>query len=497
MLYIRLIVVMLISLYTVRTVLNTLGAEDYGIYNVVAGVVTMFGFLSGSMAYATQRFLSIEIGRRDFEQLKKVFSLSLVIYVLIVVVIIILAETIGLWFVNNKLELPLERMNVVRWIYQFSIVSFALSLLITPYTATILAHEDMNIYAALSIVKVILELVCVILLQYITWDKLRLYGMLLCINTGIHLMMYRVICKIKYTECKFRFIPDKTLFKEITVYNAWMLFGSFAGIFKNQAINILLNQFFNPAVVSARSIAASVNIAVSSFFANFMASLRPPIVKSYAARETENTLFLIFLGTKGTFFLMYIFTLPLLLEMPVVLSLWLKNVPEYTVSFTRLILIDVLVGSIMQPMDTAALAAKNIKLYELLIGGALLCNLPAAWIVLSFNAPAYSVMVTSIIITFIAVILRFTIIRRYIDFSITLFCGTILTRIAIVAALSAVFPLAILRFVKQGLPRLCLTTGVSVISVCGCMYFIGMSKAEQKYIKNIMINKLFNRDSVQ
>jgi O-antigen/teichoic acid export membrane protein len=305
--------------------------------------------------------------------------------------------------------------------------------------------------------------------------------------------MYRVICKIKYPECKFRFVWNKALFKEITIYNAWMLFASFAGIFKNQAINILLNQFFNPVVVSARSIAASVNSAVSSFFTNFMTSLRPPIVKSYAAQETEKMISLIFLGTKGTFFLMYIFTLPLLLEMPIVLSLWLKNVPEYTVLFTRLTLIDVLIGSIMQPMDTAALATKKVKLYELVIGGALLCNLPAAWIVLSFNAPAYSVMVTSITISFIAVILRFVIIKRCIDFSITLFFRTILMRIALVAALSAVLPVIILCLVKQGFPRVCLMTGVCVVSVCGCMYFIGMNKGEQEYVKNIMIHKLSRR----
>jgi O-antigen/teichoic acid export membrane protein len=495
MLYVRLIVVMLVSLYTVRAVLNTLGVEDYGIYDVVAGIVTVFGFLSGQLAYATQRFLSFEIGRGNFEQLKRVFSLSLLIYVLIAVLIVVFAETIGLWFVNNKLIIPPVRMHAVRWIFQFSIVSFVFTLLATPFTAAVLSHEDMNIYALLSIVKVFLQLGMVILLQYISWDKLILYGMLLCLLSIINAIIYGTVCKIKYQECSFVFFWNKNLFKEIAVYNGWMLFASFAGIFKNQIINILLNQFFNPVVVAARSIAASVNTAVSSFFANFNMSLRPPIVKSYAAKETQKMLSLIFMGTKGTFFLMYVFSLPLLLEMPIVLSLWLKNVPEYAVLFTRLTLIDVLISSVSYPVDTAALAAKKIGLFEATLGGLLLFNLPAAWIALSLHAPAYSVMIIAIIITSIMFVLRFVIIRRIIDFPVSAFFRTVLIPIGIVALLSVVLPVLIFRIMTPGFPRLLLVTGASIISVCGCMYLIGLNKTERVQLNEIIVNRFFRISS--
>jgi O-antigen/teichoic acid export membrane protein len=497
MLYMRLIVVMLISLYTVRMVLNILGAEDYGIYNVVAGLVTMFGFLSNTLSLGTQRFLSLEIGRDNNEQLNRVFNVSIVIYLLIAVVIAVFAESIGLWFMNNKISLPAERMEAARWIYQCAILSFICSVLATPCLAMVLAHEDMNIYAIISIIRAILDLASVIVLQFIPWDKLKLYGLLISMIAFIYVLMYWIMCAIKYPGCRFRFYWEKKLFKEMTVYNSWMLFGSVSGVAKLQIINILLNQFFNPAVVAARSIAVSVNNAVSSFFNSFSLALRPPIVKCYAAWENGKMLSLIFLGTKGIYFLTYIFTLPLLLEMPIVLSLWLKNVPEYAVVFTRLVLVELLFDSICHPMNTVMMATEKIGLFELVAEGALLFNLPAAWIALQLGAPPYSVMIASIGVRFTSFVLRILIINQFVDFPVLIFLRTVLARIGIVAVLSAIIPFFVFRTMKYGFFRLCLVTGISIISLGVCMYFVGLEKVERKRLNKTVIDKYSHRLSIR
>ncbi len=330
MLYFRQILIMLVSLYTVRVVLETLGAEDYGIYNVVAGVVTMFGFLSTAMATASQRYFSFEIGRGDFEQLRKIFSLSLLVYFLIAILVLLLAETIGLWFVNNKLVISSDRKSAALWVYQISILSFLFTIITTPYMAMIIAREDMNIYAFVSIIETILKLGVVFILRLISWDKLVLYGILMLGVTLIITIIYQTICVKKYQECKFRFYWDNVIFKEITSYTGWNMFGASVGVFKNQMVNIVLNQFFNPVVIASRSIAVSVNTAVSSFSHNFSTAIRPQIIKNYATEQKEIMLSLMFRGIKGTYLLMYLFVLPMIFEAPVILKLWLKNPPAFT-----------------------------------------------------------------------------------------------------------------------------------------------------------------------
>jgi O-antigen/teichoic acid export membrane protein len=490
LLYFRLIIVMLISLYTVRVVLDTLGTEDYGIYNVVAGIVTMFGFLSGTMSLATQRFLSLEMGKGDSERLKLTFSASIIIYLIITAIVVIMSETAGLWFLNHKMTISPERMNAAQWIYQFSIVSFVFTLLATPYSAVVLAHEDMHIYAILSIIKSLLDLGIAFALQFIAWDKLKLYGTLLSIIPFVHFFIYKTICQYKYNECRGRPVFSGNILKEMIVYNGWMLFGPFSGVFKLQITNILLNQFFSPGIVVVRSIAVQVNNAVSSFLAGFNMALRPSMIKNYAAGENDKLLLQIFLGTKGNFFLMYVFMLPIMLEMPMVLSLWLKNVPEHTVLFTRLILLETLIDALAYPMNTAIMAGSRIKLYELLGEGILLLNFPLSLLALMLGKPAVSVMIIAIIVRFVAFILRFFIIKQTIDFPIILFLKNVLLPVCIAAATAAVFPVLIHFSIRQGFFRLFFSTGLSVASVCGSMYFAGINKLERGILNKIVRKKL-------
>jgi O-antigen/teichoic acid export membrane protein len=484
---------MLVSLYTVRVVLEALGAEDYGIYNVVAGVVTMFSFLSGAMAMASQRYFSFEIGKGDFEQLKKIFSLNLLIYFLIAIVVLLLAETIGLWFISNKLLIPLERKLAAVWLYQFSMVSFLFTIMTSPYMAMIIAREDMNVYAYVSIVEAVLKLGVVFILRLILWDKLTLYGMLMLSVAIIITTIYRIVCARKYQEGKFKFYWNTDLFKEIMSYTGWNMFGASVGIFKNQIMNILLNQFFNPVVIVARSIAASVNGAIASFSHNFNTAMRPQIIKSYAAGKKEEMLSLMFRGAKGAYLLMYLFVLPLMLEVSVVLTLWLKNPPEYAVFFTRLALLDVLIESMSYPIMTAAQATGKIKLYQSVVGGILLLNLPISWMVLLLGTPPYSVMIVSIVITFVAFIVRLFILKRLVDFSVWQFVKKVCMPITIISITSAILPVIIFLGFKQGLFRLFFLTGVSVISVCLFSYTIGLNGEERMSVRKVISSHLHLR----
>ncbi len=489
MLYFRQILIMIVSLYTVRVVLNTLGAEDYGIYNVVAGVVTMFSFLSSSMATASQRYFSFALGQNDSESLKKYFSMSFTIYCLIAFVILILAETVGLWFVTQKLVIPVERQKAAFWIYQASIFSMICTILTAPFMASIIAHEDMNIYAYVSIIEVVLKLGIVFLLPLFAIDKLIFYGSLMASVVFINTAIYRTICVKKYVECKFSFFWEKSLFKELVSYTGWNMFGSAVGVFKNQIVNIILNQFFNPVVNAARGIAAQVNSAVNSFAQNFSTAVRPQIIKNYASGEKEKMLQLMFRSCKATFLLMFVFALPLIIEMPYVLKLWLKNVPEYAVLFTILALIDALIDTISYPLMATAQATGKIKLYQAVVGSVLLLNAPIAFVVLKFGAPPYSVFIVSISVTSLAFIVRLCILKKLINFSFWKFIWNVFIPVFCCAGLAFIIPYFVRNMLDSSFIRLCVTVIVSVICVALSGYFVALSKNERQWIVEIIKSK--------
>jgi O-antigen/teichoic acid export membrane protein len=473
-------------------VLETLGAEDYGIYNVVAGVVTMFGFLSGAMATASQRYFSFEIGKGDFDQLKRTFSITLLIYVLIGLLFLTLAETIGLWFVDTRLIVPAERVNTAQWIYQFAILSFLMTMITTPYMALIIAHENMNIYAYVSIFEVVIKLVIVYLLQHFAMDKLKLYSFLMFAVTSLNMVVYLVICIKKYAECRFRFYWNKKLFSEILRFTGWSLFGQLSVVFRNQAITILLNQLFNPVVVAARTIAIQVNSAVNSFSSNFNTGLYPPIVKSYASGDRDQMFDLIFKGAKITYFLMFLLSLPLILRMPEILSLWLKNPPEHAVVFTRLALVDSLITSISLPLMTVVRATGKVQLYELLLGSLLIASFFISWVILTIGVPAYSVMIVAIIITTIMFIVRLLIVRKLIQLPIMQFFKEVCIPGLTVTIIASVLSGIISRVLPYGFFSLCSTLFFSILISSVCIYVIGMNREEKQQIKNIIRSRVFH-----
>jgi O-antigen/teichoic acid export membrane protein len=470
---------MLVSLYTVRVVLNTLGSEDYGIYNVVAGVVTMFGFLSNSMASASQRYFSFELGRGDYEQLKKTFSLSLTIYIFIGLLILLLAETIGLWFVSNKLVIPDTRMGAVRRIYQFALLSFLLTMITTPYMASVIAHENMSVYAYVSILEVILRLFIVYILRIISIDKLELYGFLMFIVAFINTSIYRFICTKKYNECRFKLYWNYALFKELTGYVGWNFFGSISAIVKDQGINILLNMYFGPVVNGARAVAMQINSAVLNFAQNFTTAVRPQIVKSYASGNQSQMLSIVFYSTKITFFLLLFFILPLQLELHFVLHLWLKQIPEYVLIFTRIMLGNALIDSISYPLMGASQATGRIALYQMVVGGISILNLPIALIVLIIGLSAVSVQIVGIGLSLAAFFARIIILSRQLQFSIYHYLKNTLTAIVLAVIAGSVIPAVFVFLYPAGIIRLFITILISTISLGIAVFFIGFSAHER------------------
>ncbi|MCW0484122.1 oligosaccharide flippase family protein [Gaoshiqia sediminis] len=484
MLYIRMMLTMLISLYTSRIVLRILGVEDFGIYNVVGGVVSMFVFLQGALGAATSRFMTFELGRGDTQQLKKVFRTAFTIHILFAVIILLFLETVGLWFVNNKLVIPAERLYAANWIYQFSIFSSIVSIIQIPLTASIIAHERMNIYAWLGIFDVAMKLAMVLLLDYSGFDKLITYGFLLTIISGLVFLIYHLFCQRNFSEYILLFIFEKDLLKEMLHYSGWSFIGSFATIMKLQGINILLNIFFGPAVNAARGIAYQVNNAVNSFTQNFTTAINPQIIKNYANGEIEVMMNLLFRGTKFSYFLLLFLGLPIILEAEFILDLWLVDVPEYAVIFTQLIIINSLLESFTFVLGASIQATGKIKWYQIGVGGFLLLNLPISYWILKVGYPPQATLVVSIVLAFFALILRVVLIKIQIpSLPVKKLFNHVFGVAALVTMVSISVPLGIEHFLAlTGWSKFLFIALTGLISTSAAIWFLGLTMNERKFL---------------
>lgn len=493
MLYFRQILILLVSLYTVRVVLDVLGVEDYGIYNVVAGLVTLFSFLSGTMASATQRFFSFALGRKDTEQLKKIFSVNIAIYIGIAFFAFVLLETAGLWFLNEKLELPADRVEAARFIYHFAVLTFMVSILTSPFMAIIIAHEDMQIYAYISIVEAVMKLGVVFLLTYIDADKLELYGILLFIVSIINAFIYILIGLRKYNECQFKtFYWDKLLMTEIVGFTGWTLFGQISTVVRNQAVTILLNQLFSPVVVASRAIALSISSYIGIFASNFHTSLYPPIIKAYSAKNNEEMFSLIYNGSKLTFFLMWVIALPLLLEMEMILSVWLKNIPPEAVLFTRLKVVESLILALSLPLTTAARAPGKMKTYELTLGIIQLSIFFFSWLFLKMGYPAYSVFVIAIIVNVVMFFVRLFIVSNLIDLSIVKFMAKVTLPVSGFVLLSTIPSFLLQKVLPAGFMYSTIVVMFCFISSTIAMYYVGLDAHWRSKARDFIIIRAKN-----
>jgi O-antigen/teichoic acid export membrane protein len=453
----------------------------------------MFSFVSGAMAASSQRYFSYDLGRGDNKKLKLTFGVSLSIYAIIVAFTFVLAETIGFWFICRKLSIPPERLIAAKWIYQASIVSFSCTIMTSPFIAAILAHEDMNVYAYMSILEAALKLGIALLVPRLPIDKLIGYGILLTIVVVIVTAIYRGICRRRYSECRASFSWDAPLFRELLGYTGWSAFGAAVGIAKTQCVNIVLNQYFSPIIVAARGIASQVNSAVASFAQNFSSSVRPQIIKSYAVGDISGMTRLLYQSSKLTYFLMYIVTLPLYLEMDTVLGLWLVNPPKYAIIFTQLALVDILIESMSFAIMTAAQATGKIRLYQSMVGGLLLLNFPISLLLIALGQIPTIVYWVAITLSILAAVVRLLILKRLMPFSISHFAASVIVPLLLFSFISAVPPVLLIWITGPSLGRFALTVIVSVVSCCIFGYVAVLSGSERRAIEKIIKMRIKGR----
>jgi len=491
-LYLRMIFIILVNLYTSRVILNTLGVTDFGIYSVVGGVVGMFSFLQAAMTTSTQRYLNFELGRGDEGRLNLVFSTSLCIHVLIALIVIVLSETIGLWWVLNKLVIPSDRMTAAIWVYQFAVLGSVVSIMTYPYMADIIAHEQMNFYAYISILDACLKLGIVYLLIVSPVDKLILYGALLFAVQLLILGVYIVFCRRHYSESRLQRRLNKPLFKEMSSFASWNLWGNLASILYSQGLTILLNMFFGPALNAARQLAVSVVGYLTQLGSGFQVAFNPQITKTYANNELTAMHGLVFRSCKFTNHLLFLLSLPVLVETQTILTVWLKTVPEYTAIFVQISLFLSIINAMANPLMNAAAATGKIKVYQSVVGGILLLIVPIAYIVLKMGGNPVSVYVVQLIVYIIAFVVRLLIVKPLVKFSIRSFLQHVLWVCLLVDALSLIVPLGLKYLLPHSVFSTIIVCLVSMMSVAFFAYTIGLTKQERIFI-NGHISSFVNR----
>ncbi|MBQ2414261.1 MAG: multidrug transporter [Rikenellaceae bacterium] len=493
LLYIRMGASMLVSLYTARIVLGTLGEIDYGILNVVTGCVAIFTFLNGALSGSTSRFLTYELGRRNNEQLKRTFSATLFIHIALAIAIVILSETIGLWLLTNKLIIPIERMHAAHWAYQIGIVSMVVSIIQVPYGAAIIAHEKMDIYAYMSIFDVVAKLLLAFAIQIIGGDKMIIWALMTMVVGIIYTTIYITYCNRQFAEtCHIKFDKDKNLYKQLFSYSWWDLIGQISGMLQGQGINILLNMFFGPIMNTARAISYQVQGTLTQFANNFMLASRPQIIKLYAADKTDEMMRLVYLSSCMAFYLSFVLTLPLCLELKYVLDLWLGEYPAETIPFTMLILINSLIVNIKSSRVAAIHATGHIKLTNIVVGIILCSIFPIAYILLQVGFSAISVFVALIAVTFIAEVVAVFVLRKYVKFSVATYWIQVYGRCLLVAACSYLPVYAVHTAMEEGFVRLIAVCAASVVVVGTFVYTIGINQQTRSSLNNF-IKQLFCR----
>lgn len=493
MLYMRMIFVMFVSLYTVRVVLNALGAENYGLYNVIGGVVVLFSFLTSTLASASQRYFAFEIGRNDYKKLNKVFSLTLILYFIAGFIIVILGETIGLWFIKTKMTIPDGSMRSAVLIYQFSIISFVFSIITSPFQALIIAQEKMNIYAWVGIIEAILKLSVAFLFKYLPIDKLIAYGLMVMISHIVVNSIYIIYCRIKYSSSKFVFYWNKQLANEIVSYSGWNMYGGVANVIRSQGINILVNIFFNPIVNAARGIAFQISTAINSFASNFYTAVRPQITKYYAQEDIDSTIRLVFSSSKFSFYLLLLLSTPIIIFRHEILDLWLVDIPEYTEIFTLLVIVNAMIDSLSNPLMTLVQATGKVKQYQLIVGTIIILNLPFSYLFLSLGYGAEITMVISILISIILLIVRIIILKKIMTFPLKDYFANIICRIVATSLMTSFFSYMLKKIFVVNEPNfstLIIFVVISVLLTGIAIVIIGLSNSERNYILSLIKKKM-------
>lgn len=494
-LYVRMILTMVVSLYTSRVVLQVLGVSDFGLYNVVGGVVSLLAFVNGTLASGTQRFLSYELGREDVEQLKTVFSTALLLHFILAVLIVVLSETVGVWFIYNKMNIAADRMQAAFWTFQFSVLAMAVSIIQVPFMASVIAHEKMNVYAYISVYDTVMKLVAVVLIQFIHYDKLVLYGGLILFVTITGELIYNLYCRSQYEECRFRFKYNKVAFHDIVVFSGWNIVGCTAATLQVQGVNVLLNIFCGTIVNAARGIAFQVNGAISQFVGSIQAAVNPQIVKLYAAGQMQEMTKLVLMNSRLAAFFLLLLTIPVFIEVEFILRIWLGTYPVYTPIFVRIILIQSVFQTITRPLVMVTHACGRLKMVSLTAGIILAFSFPVSYILLKTGNSPVVVFIVNVIPWITETLLILYWMRRYIGFPVKSFFKEVYIAVLPWAVVMYLVPYAIsvfmsnkeiVKFLFVVLTSLCVSSFI--------LYFQGMDAqmriAVRHKIKSIINNRM-------
>ena len=491
LLYIRMLCSMGVGLFTSRIVLNTLGVEDFGLYNVVGGIVVLLAFLNGAMSSATQRYLNVALGKNDQNELNKIIRNALCLHLAVALIIIFVAETFGLYFVNTFMNIPEPRMEIANWVYQFSIFSFVASVISVPFTASIIAHEKMSAFAWMAIFDVSAKLAIVISLTFIEYDKLFIYALLLFIQSIITQYIYFMYCRRNFEECRIKeFSIDKSLLKKMTSFSSWSIIGNLGYLIHTQGIAIVINLFFGVSVNAAQGIANQVNSIVKQFVTNFLIAFNPQVVKTYAACEFEEMHKLILRGCKVACLMVAFFAIPLILEAPTILNLWLGFVPDYAVIFVRLVLLLTLFDAFSNLLATAKGATGNIKVYQIVLTLIGLLHLPLVWICFKLGWEPYWAQIIYLFIIIALQIVRIWFVCKAVKLSLKKFYKEVVLRSSVTIILALIIPL----FMHFKMPNGIIYSFLNCISCIFLLvffaFFVGFKKSERESLISIITSKI-------
>lgn len=494
-LYFRMLVMMAVSLYTSRVVLDTLGVSDYGIYNVVGGFVTMFSLISGAMTTATQRFLSFAIGEGKTDEVTSLFSTAVIIHIGLALIILVLGETIGVWFVSTQMNFPAGRYNAAVWVFEFSLITFLVSVISVPYNAAIIAYEKMSAFAYISIVEVLLKLGIVFLLLITPFDRLIFYALLMALVQVAVQCIYASYTHRKIKTCHCTWKLDRSYFRQMTSFVSWNLIGSLAGVCKDQGLNVVLNLFFGTAVNAARGVAVQVSSAINRFVTNFQMAMNPQIIKLYASNEKAEMFKLVFRGSRFSYMLLLCLSLPVIVEAPFILNVWLVKVPEYTVPFLRLVIFTALIDSMSNSLIVSMHASGKVRDYQIIVGGISLLTLPLAYVLLKLGYSPTSALVASLVISIACLFARVALLSRIIDFPAISFLKQVPLRMLIVTILAYIIPVIIYNIVPINWLTFILICAISFFCGLFFCYYLGVEKHERQVIISKVKEKLHIKQS--
>ena len=489
-LYARMIFALVVSLYTSRVVLNTLGVEDYGVYNVVAGFVSLFSFLNATLSSSIQRFYNYEGVKSGSEGFRSVYIIALIIHFLLALVIIVLLETIGLWYVNNVLVVPEGRLATANVVFQTSIISLVLVLLQTPYVGAIMSKQRMNVYAYVSVYDVLIKLLIVIVLPYIPYDKLQLFAVLTLLINVSDLVIYYIYCKKNFDEVSFEMRFEKPLFKNILGFTGWNIIGTFSFMLKGQGVNMLLNSFFGPVVNAARGIAYQVNTAISGFSQNITIAFRPQVVNSYAESDFSRVTSLIFTESKICFMLIATLVTPVIIDLDYILHVWLgTSIPQMTYWFVVLVLIDTLICTLNTPCTQIIQATGKLRSYQIASSIVNITLIPLCWIFLNLGFNSYIVFILTIAISIINQIVCLIEVKKVYPITMRDYIKNVIMSCIIFVIVVPICPYLITKIMNTSFLRLLLVIVSSVLVAIPLTYKFGLDHNQRETVKEYILSK--------